>query len=172
MPERVYNNFAGLRVIDDGRVVEDVTSITLPTIKHSITSMKSIAGMPADLDMPNTAHLEAMDFSIAHNNGVNCRFLANPGKHSIEVRTARQRYGVAKAEIGHESVKYRFIAAHLETNKGSVEMNNPYGSTDKYSVIRYEEEIDDEVVTIVDAAAGILKWNGVDVTSEIEGILT
>ena len=170
MPSKVYNNVEGHRVLDAGRVCEDVTSVTLPTIKHPTTSIDT-AGMAMAVDMPNTTHLEAMSFSIAHNNGLNCQYLANPGKHTIEVRLVRQRYNVPKGEVEHESVKYRVVGVHTQTDKGNAEMGNPLGSTDQYSVLRYEEEIDGKIITIIDAMAGIIKYNGKDYTSVIENML-
>lgn len=60
----------------------------------------------------------------------------------------------------HESVKYRLVGAHVETQKGDIETGSPYGSTDKYSCLRYEEEVDGNVVTIIDAMAGVIKYKG------------
>jgi len=175
MPQRVYNNVEGHRVLDTVRgsqyVVEDVTKIGLPTIKHPTTELKNIAGMSMDVNMPTATHLEAMDFTLYHNNGVNSRYLSMPEKHFIEVRTVRQRYTNASGEIEHESVKYRITCTHTETQKGDIETGSPYGSTEKYSVLRYEEEVDGEVTTIIDAMAGIIKYNGVEYTDVIESML-
>ena len=170
MPSKVYNNVEGHRVLDNERVAEDVTSVSLPTIEHP-TSTISAAGMAADVDMPNTTHINAMEFSVSHNNGVNCKYLASPGKHFIETRVVRQRYNVAAGEIEHESVKFRVTGVHKSTEKGSIETGNPYGSTDKYSVLRFEEEVNGEVTAIVDAMAGVIKFNGVDYTDQIESLL-
>lgn len=171
MPQKVYNNVEGHRVIDNNRTVEDVTKIGLPNIKHPTTAI-SASGMAMDVDMPNTTHLEAMDFTIYHNNGVNGKYLSDPGKHFMEVRTVRQRYNVAKGEVEHESVKYRLTGIHVETQKGDIETGSPYGSTEKYSCLRYEEEVDGTVVTIADAMAGLLKWNGKDYTNVVDSMLS
>lgn len=170
MPSKIYNNVVDHRLLDNGRVVEDVTSVTLPTIEHPTTSIAS-AGMVMDVDVPNMAHLNAMEISISHNNGVNCNYLASPGKHSLEFRLARQRYNVASGEIGFESVKYRIIGMTKSTEKGNIETNNPYGSTQKFSVLRYEEEINGKVNTLIDAMAGIIRINGKDYTSAVENLL-
>ena len=170
MPQNVYNNVEAHRIIDNGRVVEDVTKFSLPTITHPTTTIKA-AGMAADVDFPNVTHLDAMSCTIDHNNGVNCQYLADPGKHIMEMRTVRQKYNTALGEIEHESVKYRITGIHVETSKGDVEPGNPYGSVEKYSVLRYEEEIDGEVTTIVDAVSGILRWNGKDYSHVIESML-
>ena len=170
MPSKVYNNVEGHRVIDNNKVCEDVTSVTLPTITHPTNTIKA-SGMVMDVDMPNTTHLDAMEFSISHNNGVNCKYLAAPGKHFIETRIVRQRYNVAGGEIEHESVKFRVTGVHRSTEKGNIETGNPFGSTDKYSVLRYEEEINGEVTTIIDAMAGVIKFNGIDCTNQIENLL-
>lgn len=171
MPQKVYNNVEGHRVYDNGRVAEDVTSVSLPTISHPSTSI-SASGMAMDVEMPNSTHLEAMEFGINHNNGVNCKYLADPNKHFIETRVVRQRYNVAAGEIEHESVKFRVTCVHKSTEKGSIEMGNPYGSTEKFSVLRYEEEVDGEIITIVDAMAGMIKYNGKDYTDAVESLLS
>jgi len=170
MPKRVYCNIEKHRILDNKKEIEDVTKFGLPTIAHPTTDVKS-SGMAMDVAMPDTTHLNAMDFTIYHNNGINCALLAQPGKHSIEARTARQRYDVAKGEIKHESVKFRIICVHVETQKGDIETGNPYGSTEKYSVLRYEEEVDGKVTTIADAMAGLIKFNGKDCTSEVDNLL-
>lgn len=170
MPNKVYNNVEDHRLIDNKRTCEDVTKIGLPTIKHSTTTIKA-AGLAMDVEMPDTTHLEAMDFSVYHNNGVNCSYLASPGKHVIEARTVRQRYNVKKGEIEHESVKFRITGVHVESQKGDIETGSPYGTTEKYSVLRYEEEIDGKIVTIADAMAGLIKFNGKDYTSDIDNML-
>lgn len=171
MPKRVYNNVEGHRLLDNGRIVEDVTKVSLPTLEHPTTEITNVAGMAADVEMPNTTHIKAMEFSVAHNNGVNCKRLADPGKHMLETRVVRQRYNVAAGDIEHESVKVRVVGMHKSTEKGDIEMNNPYGSTDKYSVLRYEEEINGEIVTIVDAMSGVIRFNGKDYTDEVENLL-
>ena len=170
MPQKVYNNVEGHRLIDGKRVVEDVTKVGLPTIQHPTTTI-SAAGMAMDVEMPNTTHLNAMEFTVTHNNGVNCKYLSNPGKHTMEFRVVRQRYNVPKGEIQHESVKFRVTGIHTETQKGDIENNSPYGSTEKYSVLRYEEEIDGNIVTIVDASAGVIRYNGKDYTDVVENML-
>ncbi len=170
MPSKVYNNVEGHRLIDNERVAEDVTSVTLPSFSHPTTTIKA-SGMAMDVDMPDITHLDAAEFSVSHNNGVNCQYLADPGKHAIEVRIVRQRYNVAGGEIEHESVKYRITGVHKSTDKGNVETGNPLGSTDKYSVLRYEEVINGEVTMLVDAMAGIIRYNGKDYTDVIESML-
>ncbi len=170
MPNKVYCNVEKHRIIDNGREVEDVTKVGLPTIKHPTTEIKS-SGMTMNVDMPDMTHLEAMDFTVYHNNGVNCNHLGEPGKHFIEVRTARQRYDVPQGETMHESVKYRVTGVHVSTEKGDIETGSPYGSTEKFSVLRYEEEVDGEVINIIDAMAGIIKFNGVDYMNDVDNLL-
>ena len=170
MPSKVYNNVEDHRLLDNGTVCEDVTKGGLPTLEHPTDEIKA-SGMVMDIDMPNTTHLNASDFTIYHNNGVNCKMLANPGKHTIEFRTVRQKYDVPTGTIGHESVKYRVIGVHRSTEKGDIETGSPYGSTEKYSLLRYEEEVNGEITTLVDAMAGVLKFNGVDYNSEVQSML-
>ena len=127
--------------------------------------------MAVDVDMPDTSHMEAMDYSITHNNGANCNLLATPGKHTHEFRTVRQRYNVAKGEIEHESVKYRLTGVHVSTEKGDIETGNPYGSTDKYSLLRYEEIVNGVETTVIDAMSGVIKYNGKSFTDSVQNML-
>lgn len=170
MPVKVYSNVVGQRLIDNGVVCEDVTKIGLPTLEHPTSTIKA-SGMAMEVDMPDKTRLKAAEFTVAHNNGKNCNRLATPGKHMIEGRAARQAYDVAAGDDKHESVKWRMTGMHKSTDKGDVEEGNPYGSTEKYSLIRYEEEINGEVVTIIDAMAGIVRFNGVDYTNDVESLL-
>ena len=176
MPQRVYNNVEGHRVIDKvGNktvTIEDVTKIGLPTFKHPTTELKNISGLAMDLNMPNTTHLEAADFTLYHNNGVNSKYLAVPVKHQFEVRTVRQKFVTAKGEIQHESVKYRVTGIHSETQKGDIETGSPYGSTEKYSLLRYEEEVDGKIITTYDAINGIIMIDGKSYTDVVESMLS
>lgn len=56
------------------------------------------------------------------------------------------------------------------TDKGAIETGNPTGAR-KSIHHRYEEEQDGEIITIVDAASGIMRFNGVDYTDVVESML-
>lgn len=170
MPKRVANNVVNHRVIDNGNVCEDVTSFTPPTITHSTNTIDA-AGMTMAVNMPNNTHFEASELSIAHNNGVNCKLLAEPGKHFIECRIVRQNYNVTAGENEYESVKCRITCNHVSTEKGSVETGNPLGSTEKFSVLRYEEIIGGETTLLIDAMAGKIEVNGKSYTDPVELLL-
>ena len=163
-------NVENHRLIDGKRTIEDITQVTPPTIEHPTTEIKA-AGMVAKVDMPNVMHYNAMELEIAHNNGKNCNYLSTPGIHNIEFRVARQDYKVAKGEIYFEGMKIRAKCVHKSTQKGSIETDNPYGSTEKYSVLRYEEEVNGEIVTLIDATSGNIKINGKDYGSDVENLL-
>jgi len=170
MPKYVRCNVEDHRLIDNGRKCEDITSFTPPTIEHPTTPIKA-AGMVMDVELPNLYHFNAMEFEVAHNNGTNCAGLATPGLHDIECRIARQNYITALGAVGLELVKIRVRGAHKSTEKGSIETDNPYGSTEKYSVLRYEEEIAGEVVTLIDSTAGKIRINGIDYSNLLTGVL-
>lgn len=170
MPSKVYSNVEDHRAIDNNRVCEDVTSFTIPTVSHPTTSIDA-SGMAMAVDIPNHTHLEAMEFAISHNNGKNCAQLATPGKHVIEVRAVRQLYNVPKGESGHGSVKFRLTVIHKSTEKGTIETGNPYGSTDKFSVLRYEELINGKQTVLIDAMAGIIQFNGKNYTDPVQALL-
>ena len=78
MPTKVYNNVEGHRLVDNGYTVEDITQVAVPTISFPTTPI-SASGMAMDVDMPNITHLEAMEYSISHNNGMNGNRLSDPG---------------------------------------------------------------------------------------------
>lgn len=170
MPKFVRLNVEDHRLLDGTKMVEDVTTVGLPTIEHPTTSVKA-AGMVMDVDIPNIFHFNAMEFEISHNNGTNCNLLAAPGNHSLEFRVARDVYDSTEGETDLELVKVRVRGAHKSTEKGDIETGNPYGSTEKYSVLRYEEEIRGKVTTLIDSMAGIIKINGKDYSSKLKSLL-
>jgi phage tail tube protein FII len=174
MAQRVYINVEDHRLLDgEGKnrgIVEDVTKVGLPTFTHPTTSINT-SGMAMDVEMPNITHFDAADYTIYHNNGVNGHKLAVPGKHTQEFRTVRQRYDTSSGEIRHESVKYLLQGVHVETQKGDIETGSPYGSTDKYSLLRYEEIIDGKTVMVVDAMSGIISYNGKKYSDDVQNLL-
>lgn len=170
MPKNVRCNVEDHRLLNNGEKVEDITKIGLPTIEHPTTTVKA-AGMVMDVDIPNIYHYNAMELEVSHNNGTNCSKLADPGLHSIEARVARQNYVTTQGEVDLELIKVRVLGAHKSTEKGDIETDNPYGSTEKYSILRYEEEIDGEVVTLIDSTAGIIRINGEDYSSKLSSLL-
>ena len=121
MPKKVYNNVEDHRLIDNGRTVEDVTSVTLPTVEHPTVDIDA-AGLAGVVSMPNSVKVNSMEFSVAHNNGVNCERLGDSGKHTIEFRLVRQRYNVAKGEelagTGFVLADYSSTTEERETSVG------------------------------------------------------
>lgn len=171
MPKKVYNQVVDHRLYNNEMLTEDVTSVGLPTIEHPTTNI-SVAGMAMDIDVPNMSHVNAMELTINHNNGLNCQHLADPGQHIISFRTARQVYNTATGQMGYESVKFTITCLHKSTEEGTIERGNPYGSTEKYSIQRYLKEIDGDTVTLIDSAASIITINGKDYTSPVEKLLS
>ncbi len=170
MPANVRCNVEDHRLLDGGIKCEDVTKIGLPTLEHPTTSVKS-AGMVMDVDLPNMYHYNAMELTIAHNNGTNCQRLANPGIHEIEGRVARENYVTAQGVMDLELVKTYIKCSHKSSEKGDIENGNPYGTTEHYSILRYVEEWNGEKWTEIDAMAGKIKINGVDYSSKLSSLL-
>lgn len=170
MPKKVSLNVEDHRLIDGGNKVEDVTTISPPNLEHPTSEAKA-AGMVMDVEVPNMYHYNAAELAINHNNGVNCHLLAAPGVHDIEARVARDVYDSTQGTTDLELVKIRCKCIHKSTEKGQIESGNPYGSTEKYSILRYEEEIDGEVTTLIDSTAGIIRINGVDYSSKLSSLL-
>lgn len=170
MPQKVYNNVEDFRLIDNGRTLEDVQTVTLPTITRTSNTIDA-AGMVAAVDVPSSYHVDAMEFSVAHNNGTNTQYLSAPGKHTMECRVVRQRYNVVLGAYEYESFKVRVTGVHKSTDQGSIERQNPLGSTDTFSVLRFEKEVDGEIVTLIDACTGDNRYNGVDYASPVQSLL-
>ena len=170
MPQKVYNNVVDHRLIDNDNVCEDITSVVLPTVSHPTITI-DVAGMAGEVDMPNQAKLESMELSISHNNGINCQGLTDPNKHSISFRLARQRYNVTEGMLEHESVKYNITAIHKSTEHGTVESGNPLGSTERFTVLRFERIINGKTDLLVDVMAGELKFNGHDAVADVQNLL-
>ena len=93
-------------LLDNNREVEDVTSVVLPMLEHPTTAIDT-SGIALAMDIPDMTKFNAAVYSIAHNNGTNSKYLAQPGLHTDEFRTVRQKYTTSKTKIEYESVKYR-----------------------------------------------------------------
>lgn len=170
MAKYIKINVVDHLLIDNNQTCEDVNNVVLPTLENPTTSVDA-PGMALAMDIPDMTKFNAAEFSVAHNNGANCEALAVPGKHVMEFRTARQKYTTSKTDIGYESVKYRLTGMHKSTEKGTIERGNPWGSTDKYSLIRYEEIVDGKTTTLVDGPNNIIMINGVNYASEVQNLL-
>lgn len=170
MPQRVYCNVEDHRMIVNGKVVEDITSVELPTIEHPTTTI-SAAGMAGDVDFPNMSKVNSMELTVNHNNGVNARLLSSGSQLTMEFRTVRMRYNVDKAASGHEQVKYRFVCMHKSTTDGTVEAGNPIGSTEKYTVLKYEKIVNGWTDTVIDTMSGKLIFNRVDIRQTLDAYL-
>lgn len=158
------------RLLDGGVRCEDVTTFTPPTLEHPTTEVKS-SGLVADINVPNMYHYNAMECSVAHNKGQNCQRLGQPGIHNLEFRAARQKYITATGEMDLELVKYRVTGIHLASEPGDIETDNPTGMTERYSILRYSEEIGGEEVTLIDTTSGIIRINGVDYGNQLSSLL-
>ena len=166
----MYHNVVRSRTIDNGVEIEDVTSITLPTVEHPTTEI-STGGMAGSMNLPDNAFINPMTASIAHNNGKGSKGLSMPGRHAIIVSVARQKYDTAGQEIGFKNVTYKMIGMHVKSDKGKVETKNPLGTTDDFAITRYEEIIEGETTVLIDIPGGIIQFNGVDYTSQVESAL-
>lgn len=158
------------RMLDGGKDVEDVTSVVLPNLENPTTEINT-SGLALNLEIPDTTKFNAAEYSIAHNNGNNCNLLQTPGLHTQEFRTVRQKYSVGKTAIEKESVKYRLTGMHKSTETGTIETGNPWGSTEKYSLVRYEEIVGGKTVKLVDGPNNIIKINGKDFSGDVQKLL-
>ena len=163
-------NVVDHRLLDNGRECEDVTSVVLPMLEHPTTPIDT-NGIALAMDVPDMTRFNAAEFSIAHNNGTNCDSLAVPGLHTVEFRTVRQKYTTSKTKIEYEPVKYRLSGMHKSTEKGTIETGNPWGSTDKYSLTRYEEIVNGKQTMLVDGPNNVVKVNGKDYADDVQKLL-
>lgn len=171
MPKNVKINVEDHRLLDGKKVCEDITQVTLPDFEHPVTNLENISGMAMDVDVPNVSRFKAAEFAVAHNNGTNCELLQIPGKHSLEFRAARQNFKTKDVSVKHEGLKFRVTGLFKSVSKGTIENGNPYGSTVKYSVLRYEEILNGKQVFLVDATGNKLKVMGKSYSDDIEKLL-
>lgn len=170
MPKKVYANVAHQKIMDGANEVEDVTKVGLPDVAFTTTEFNT-SGLAGVLELANPSHVEKMNYSIAHNNGTNCHLLETPGTHEQEFRLARQYLDTAKADMQYDSVKIRVKGQPIKVSHGDVELGNPLGSTVEYACQRFEKEVNGEIVTLIDVAAGMVTVNGVDYMEPIRSII-
>lgn len=157
-------------LLHDNLEVEDITSVVLPTFEHPTTEVNT-SGIAIALEIPDMTKFNAAEYSIAHNNGINSSYLSVPGLHTDEFRTVRQKYTTSKTQVEYESVKYRLTGMHKSTEKGTIETGNPWGSTDTFGLIRYEEIVDGVQTMLVDGPNNIVRINGTDYSDDVQKLL-
>lgn len=165
----VYNNVVRYRLTDNGVEIEDVTGFTPPEVENPVSTI-SVGAMSGEIELPDL-FVNAMTLSITHNNGKNCNLLRRPGKHSLVLSVARQKYDSAGQEMGYENVTYRMIAMHKKLSDGQIQTKNPIGGTEDFSCTRYEKRVNGVEEVLIDVPAGIVRYNGVDYTNDIESAL-
>lgn len=170
MAKNIKINVVDNLLKDNGREVEDVTKVDLPTFEHPTTEVNA-SGLAMNMEIPDMTKFNSAEFSIAHNNGTNGQYLSAPGLHKVEFRAVRQAYKTSKTQIGHELVKYIMTGIHKKVEKGSMENGNPWGSTDTYSLLRYEEIVDGKQTALVDGPNNIIKFNGKDYSGDVQKLL-
>lgn len=170
MPKNVHNKVVGNRIFDGELEVEDITSVTLPDISFT-TDEYDVSGLAAAIEAVDPSHVDAMTLSISHNNGLNCQQLSEPRRHKLEIRLAQQALNTGMGVTDYNSIKYRAEGVPKKTSDGTVERGNPLGTTVDFALTRFEKEVGGEVVTLIDALAGIIRINGVDYTRPINALL-
>lgn len=171
MPKMIKINVEDHKLIDNNRVCEDVTQVVLPSFEHPTTPVENVSGMAMNMDVPNPSRFNATEISVAHNNGVNCEYLSQPGKHVMEFRMARQTFNTSKTDIKHEGAKFRVTSLFKSVEKGTIETGNPWGSTARYGLVRYEEIVNGKQTFLVDATGNKLVVNGKSFTDDISSLL-
>lgn len=170
MQKQVMGIVQDHRAFDNGVNMEDVQTVELPNMEFATTEMNG-SGMAGAVNMPDYSSLNAMSMSMNHNNGLNCHRLRRPGKHELEFRAAVQVLDVVSSEPKVVVDKFRVVGLFTGNTGGSLERSNPRGSTDTFSVLRYEEERDGEILTLIDIPKGKIMIDGVDYAAKTRGLL-
>ena len=171
MPKTIKVNVEDHKLIDSGRVCEDVTEVALPDLEHITIAIENISGLAGNLDLPLPSKLQASEYTINHNNGTNCERLCDPVMHEQEFRTVRQVLDTAKAAIRYESVKYRLRGMPKAATGGSITKGNPWGGSERYSLLRYEEIVNGKQTKLLDWLANKVVINGKDYSLDVSKLL-
>lgn len=171
MAKTIHNKIVDNLMMDGNTEVEDITSVGLPEIAFIADELANVSGLAGNLNVPDVTRVQAMTFTINHNNGRNCEGLNTPTWHDFEFRTAQQVMETTRADMNHRSIKYRVEAYPTKISDGTVERGNPLGATIEYSVRRVEKEVAGQVVTKVDILGGEIMINGRSYTSDVQRLL-
>lgn len=170
MPSRVYNNVVDQKILVNNKEAEDVKNIGLPTFNYKVTTV-SVAGMVMDVEVPDQAHLDAAELTIAHNNGRNCIELEKGGTLKIEGRIVREVFNAEKGIMDYALMKVYASVMVKGVEKGTSERGNPYGSTVHYAILRYEEWQGDKLRRLVDAISGNNEVDGKQIADKVQQLL-
>lgn len=175
MASYIFNNIEDFRLNDqlpgekEAVEIEDVMKVGLPSPKRQTTSI-DVAGMAGAIEVPAN-RLEAMDFTITHNNGINCERLSMPGKHSFWFRTAVQQYDKTDGTMKHFGDKWHLEGLWVETQNGDIETGSPNSTTEKYSCTLMERYRNGVRVLQIDLISQVVIMNGQNQFSSIKDLL-
>lgn len=171
MPKMIKVNVEDHKLIDDGRVCEDVTEVGLPDLEFVTIAIENISGLAGNMDLPLSSKLQATEYTINHNNGTNCERLFDPVIHKQEFRAVRQVLDTARASVGYESVKYRLHGKPKGSTGGNITKGNPWGGAVRYSMLRYEEIVNGKQTKMIDILANKVVINGKDYSLDVSKLL-
>ena len=136
-----------------------IAKATLPDLS-AITQSISGAGIAGNVDAVAVGHFDAMTLGLefrATTAGI--YKLAEPRKHTLELRIAQQKEDVALDSTG---IKHIFVVIPKSTKMGSVAPASPTDGSGEYAVRYWKTTVDGNVVQEIDCINGKCIINGKD----------
>jgi len=152
-------NFA---VYEDSTEYVGMAKVTLPDLT-ALTQSISGAGIAGNVDAVIMGHFEAMTLGLSFRTTTSQVIkLAEPRRHTIDLRVAQQEENPVAGVVEVRSVKHVLVIVPKSTKGGTVAPASPTDGSGEYAVRYWATYIDGQKVQEIDPLNFICIINGID----------
>lgn len=155
------------RTLYDGRLKEDVASVSSPAVNATTTTINMAGG---EVDLPSNIY-GSLEISVSFR-GINAETAAfyDTGIHKLEHRYVQEEFD---ENGGVKETLIKEFADVLAKNRqgGTPEMGNRLENEVSFECLRYRLVVDGKEVLLIDKRTGQIVINGVDRSSQRMNLL-
>lgn len=166
--DQAHVNFA---VYEDSVEYLGITQVTLPTLEQ-LTQELSGAGIAGNVEAVLRGHFAAMTLGLQFRtmNRESVR-LAEPRRHNIDLRVARQDEDTESGSIIIAPIKHIFVIMPKSLNPGNVAPHSAADGSGQYAVRYWAMYMDRQLVTEIDQLNYKCLVDGVDYLAPVRAAL-
>lgn len=157
-------NFA---VYEDSTEYVGMAKATLPDLT-ALTQSISGAGIAGNVDAVILGHFEAMTLGLSFRTTTSQVIkLAEPRRHTIDLRVAQQSEDPVAGQVKVNSVKHVLVVVPKSTKGGTIAPASPTDGSGEYAVRYWATYIDGQKVQEIDPLNFICIINGTDYLADV-----
>ena len=166
--DQAHVNFA---VYEDSVEYLGIAQATLPTLEQLVQELSG-AGIAGNVEAVLRGHFAAMTLGLQFRtmNAESIK-LAEPRRHNIDLRVARQDENTESGQIEIASIKHIFVVVPKSLNPGNVAPHSTADGSGQYAVRYWAMYINGQLVTEIDQLNYKCVIDGVDYLASVRAAL-